>query len=169
MSGSENLATKVDAANQSLYTVLLPAASALDGPGAIRRYIRRGLLRSAFISLAILLLMPLIRPFIVLFYGPAFVPAVRLLQLLLSVVIFDIFTTPLLLLAFPLNQPQLLAAADGLRAGTLVLIAIWLIPAYGPTGAVVAKLGAKVAGAGLTLVVLWRQLSKTGQPRVQGH
>jgi hypothetical protein len=59
-----------------------------------------------------------------------------------------------LLLAFPLNQPKLLATADGVRAATLALGAAWLIPTYGPAGAVAAKFGAKVAGAVLTLGVL---------------
>lgn len=159
-----NLATKVDAVNHSLYTALLPAASALNSQESIRRYVRRGLIRGVLISLMLLLLIPLARPFITLFYGPAFAPAVHLFQLLLGVVIFDVFATPLLLLAFPLNQPQLLAAADALRAGTLALTAAWLIPAYGPTGAVAAKFGAKVAGAVLTLMVLARQRSEVEAP-----
>lgn len=150
-----NLASKVDVVNHSLYTVLLPTASALEGPAALRRYVRRGLVRSGVISLAMLPLIPLARPLITLLYGPAYAPAAGLFQLLLGVVIFDIFATPLLLLAFPLDQPKLLAAADALRAVTLALAGVWLIPAYGPAGAVAAKLVAKVAGAVLTVGVLF--------------
>ena len=152
-----NLATRVDVVNHSLYTVVLPAASALSDKDAFGHYVRRGLLRSALISLALLPLILLARPLILLFYGPAYASAVGLFQLLLGVVIFDVLTTPLLLLAFPLNQPKLLAAADAVRTVMLVLGAAWLIPAYGPMGAVMAKFGAKVAGAVLTLgVLLWR-------------
>ncbi len=149
-----NLASKVDVVNHSLYTVLLPTASALDGEGAFGRYIRRGLIRSGLISLALLPLIPLARPVITLLYGPAYAPAAPLFRLLLGVVIFDVFTTPVLLLAFPLNQPKLLAAADALRAGTLALAGAWLIPTQGPVGAVAAKFGARVAGAVLILAVL---------------
>lgn len=156
-----NLATKVDAVNQSLYTVLLPAASALKDDAAIRDYIRRGLIRSALISLGVLLLIPLAHPLITLLYGPAFAPAAPLFQLLIGVVIFDIFATPALLLAFPLDQPQLVAAGDAARAGTLALLGVALIPTFGPTGAVIAKFGAKVAGAALVLILLVRRHSQT--------
>ncbi len=156
-----NLATKADAVNQSLYTVLLPAASALKTKTAIRDYIRRGLIRSALISLGVLLLIPLAGPLITLLYGPDFAPAVPLFQLLLGVVIFDIFATPPLLLAFPLDQPQLVAAGDATRAGTLALLGVALIPTFGPTGAVIAKFAAKVAGTALVLILLMRRHSQT--------
>lgn len=151
-----NLATKVDVVNHSLYTVLLPAASALGGKGAVQRYIRRGAIRSVLISLPLLCLIPLARPFVLFFYGPAFASAIGLFQQLLGVVLFDVFTTPFLLLAFSFNRPRLLALADVLRTITLVLLAVWLIPAIGPSGAILAKLGAKVAGAVLMLVMLMR-------------
>jgi O-antigen/teichoic acid export membrane protein len=152
-----NLASKVDVVNHSLYTVLLPAASALDGKGAVNRYVRQGLIRGVLISLPVLCLFPLARPLIQFFYGPAYAPAVGLLQQLLVVVLFDVFTTPLLLLTYPFNRPKLIALADVLRAATLVLIATSLIPAIGPSGAIIAKFGAKVVGAALILVVLLRQ------------
>ena len=79
-----------------------------------------------------------------------------LFRVLLLVVIFDVMTTPLLLLAFPMNRPRLLAAADALRAVTLAVIAVALIPSLGAWGAVVAKAAAKVAGAALIIVILWR-------------
>lgn len=155
-----NLASKVDVVNHSLYTVLLPRASALDGEGAFGRYVRRGLVRSGLISLALLPLFPLAGPLIALLYGPAYALAVRLFRLLLGMVVFDVFTTPVLLLAFPLDQSKLLAAADALRAGTLALAGAWLIPTQGPAGAVAAKFGARVAGAVLVLAVLRLQLPR---------
>jgi O-antigen/teichoic acid export membrane protein len=154
-----NLATKVDIVNHSLYTVLLPAASALDGKEAVNRYVRQGLIRGVFISLPLLCLIPLARPFIQFFYGPAYAPAIALFQQLLAVVLLDVFTTPFLLLTFSFNRPKLLAMAEALRAVTLVLVAAWLIPTIGPSGAIIAKFGAKVAGAALLLVVLIRQSS----------
>ena len=54
------------------------------------------------------------------------------------------------------------AAADALRAITLVLVALALIPIYGAVGAIVARLAARVAGAGLVLAALW-----IGRPALQ--
>jgi O-antigen/teichoic acid export membrane protein len=81
-----NLATKVDVLNQSLYTVMLPAASSLDGRPAFGQYARRGLIRSALVGVALLPLLPLAEPFITFFYGPAYAQAVGLFQALLVVV-----------------------------------------------------------------------------------
>jgi len=152
-----NLASKVDVVNGSLYTVLLSTASALEGAGAVSRYVRRGLIRSALISLALLALIPLIRPIVELVYGPAYLPAVPLFQLLLGVVIFDSFTLPIVLLTYHYNRPRLLAGADGLRAASLTATATVLIPRIGPVGAVAAKLVAKLTGAALTAILLARQ------------
>jgi O-antigen/teichoic acid export membrane protein len=155
-----NLAAKADIVNGGLYTVLLPAAAALVGPGAVRRYLRRGLLRSGAIALALAPTALLIGPFVDLFYGTAYHPAARLYQLLLAVVVFDLFTTPVVLLAYHHGRPQLLAGADLLRVGVLVLVGALLIPAAGPlggvTGAVVARLVAKVAGVLLIVLCLPR-------------
>lgn len=152
-----NLATKADVVNSSLYTVLLPAASSLNGAGAVRRYARQSLLRSTLIGLALLPAMPLSGFLIPFCYGPAYAPAITLFRGLLGVVIFDAFTTPLLLLSYHFNRPKLLAAAEVLRAGMLLLAGAALIPATGAPGAIVAKLAAKLAGAGLTLAALTRR------------
>jgi O-antigen/teichoic acid export membrane protein len=69
--------------------------------------------------------------------------------------VFDVLLTPLLLLPLAYRQPRLLAAADGLRAVTLVLVALGLIPIYGAFGAIVARFAARVAGAVLVLGALW--------------
>lgn len=151
-----NLVAKVDVVNQSLYTVLLPAVSALEQSRLYRDYIKRVLSRGALLGLGLLLLLPLARPFILQFYGLEYAPAVCFFQLLLGIVIFDLFTTPLLMLSFPLNQPRLLAAADGLRAVTLGLVGLALIPRYGPMGAIAAKFASRLVGAAVTFVFLRR-------------
>jgi O-antigen/teichoic acid export membrane protein len=143
--------------NQSLYTTLLPAAAALSGREAIVRYLRRSLARSGVIALGLLLLIPLARPFILTFYGPDYATAVPLFQLLVGMVIFDVFSLPVILLAFPLNRPRLLAAADALRAGVLVVVALLLVPVVGPGGAAVAKIVAKGVGFLVIVFFLWRR------------
>jgi O-antigen/teichoic acid export membrane protein len=161
-----NLATKVDVVNASLYTVLLPTASSLVGSGAVGRYLRRGLLRSALIGLALLALLPLSRPLVGVFYGPAYLPAVHVFQLLLGVVIFDVFALPLILLTYHYERPCLLAGADALRAGTLAAAGALLIPGAGPVGAIAAKLLARLAGAALTAALLAppRKVAERGRP-----
>jgi hypothetical protein len=73
------------------------------------------------------------------------------------VVIFDLVVTPLLLLPYHYDRPEILAAADVLRIVVLAFIGVWLIPAVGPAGAVAARLGAGIAGAILTLTLLARR------------
>jgi O-antigen/teichoic acid export membrane protein len=106
------------------------------------------------IGLAILPLFFLVIPFVGIFYGPRYLSTIPLFQRLLGVVLFDVFATPLLLLAYHFKRPRLLAGADALRAGTLVGTGALLIPPFGPTGAIAAKFAGKVVGAAVTLVLL---------------
>ena len=150
-----NLASKADLVNHSLYTVLLPGVAALRDRGALIDYARRGLARSGLIGLGLLVLIVVAEPLVLLVYGPVFAPAVGFLRLLLGVAIFDVLLAPFLLLPLAYRQPRLLAAADGARALTLLVVAAATIPLYGPVGAVIARFAARVAGAGLVLGALW--------------
>lgn len=152
-----NLMAKVDVLNRSLFTVLLPAASALHNRQDFHRYIVTSLTRAAAICLLLIPAGLLARPFVLLFYGPDYLPAVGLLRLLLLVVAVDIFATPLLLLAFPLNRPQLIVLVETVRLGTLLPAALWLIPAYGAAGAALARIISRVAGLVIILFFLGRQ------------
>lgn len=158
-----NLATKADVVNQSLYTVLLPGVAQLDVRAQRRSYLRRGLLRSAAICAVLLVLIPLAQPLIVLIYGPDYAPSVIFFQLLLGVMMFDVLLAPLLLLPLAYRQAKVLAAADGVRAVTLVGVALALIPVYGPFGAVAARFAARIAGAVLVLVALYVVERRSGR------
>ena len=159
-----NLASKVDVANQSLFTVLLPAVAKMDGAGATRAYLTRGLLRGSLISLAVLPLLPLSGILIPAIYGPAYAPAIGLFRLLLGVAIFDLLTTPLLVLPYRYDDLRLLAIADAVRMLTLTAIGSQLIPALGPSGAVMARMAARVAGAALVGAAIARRTSQTDIP-----
>jgi O-antigen/teichoic acid export membrane protein len=150
-----NLATKADLVNHSLYTVLLPGVAGLRDRAAVASYVRRGFLRGGLIGLGLLVLIPVSEPLIVLFYGAAFAPAVVFFRLLLGVMVFDVLLTPVLLLPLAYRQARLLAAADALRAVTLVLVAVGTIPVYGAIGAIFARFVARVAGAVLVIGALW--------------
>ena len=158
-----NLASKVEVVNASLYTVLLPDAAGLAGDQAIASYVRQSLKRSAIVGLGLSPIFVLAHPILTLLYGGQFAAAAPILQSLAAVVILDLFLTPLLLLAYPASKPQLLAGAEALRVGTLVVVASLLIPNYGPLGAVTAKFVAKVVGATFALGALWRSRQLPGQ------
>jgi O-antigen/teichoic acid export membrane protein len=150
-----NLANKADLVNTSLYTVLLPGVARLRDRTAIASYVRRGVLRGGLIGLGLLVLIPISEPLITLVYGADFAPAAVFFRFLIGIMIFDVLLTPVLLLPLAYRQPRLLAAADALRAVTLVLVALGLIPIYGAIGAIVARFAARVAGAVLVLGAVW--------------
>jgi O-antigen/teichoic acid export membrane protein len=150
-----NLANKADLVNSSLYTVLLPGVATLRERNAVGDYVRRGFLRGGLIGVGLLILIPVAEPSITLIYGADFARAAVFFRLLIGVMIFDVLLTPLLLLPLAYRQPRLLAAADALRAVTLVLVALGLIPVYGAIGAIVARFASRVAGAVLVLGALW--------------
>jgi O-antigen/teichoic acid export membrane protein len=153
-----SLASKAQVVNHSLYTVLLPNAARLSTRAEVGRFVRTGMLRSGLIGAALLALLPLAEPFILIVYGVEYAAAIDLFRLLLGVVIFDVLATPLLLLAMAYRRPQLMAAADAVRALTVGGLAIGLVPSYGATGAVAARLIARVAGAALVLLALRQKL-----------
>ena len=123
---------------------------------------RRGLVRSSLLAVLFLPLFPLASPLIGLLYGPAFAPAAPIFQLLLAVAIFDLFATPLTLLAFTFNRPRLVAGAEAARTATVAALGLWLIPFLGPTGAVTARFASRVVGA--VVVVLGIRSQGTGNP-----
>src|SRR5207245_10250298 len=100
-------------------------------------------------------LIPVSAPLIVLIYGGEFAQAACFFRFLVAVAIFDVVLTPFLLLPLASRPARLLAAADALRAMTLVIVSLGLIPAYGAFGAIAARFAARVAGAALVLGTLY--------------
>ena len=135
--------------------MLLPGVAGLRDRAAVASYVRRGFVRGGLIGVGLLLLIPVSEPLIVLFYGADFAQAVVFFRLLLGVMVFDVLLTPVLLLPLAYRQARLLAAADALRAITLVLVAMGAIPVYGAIGAIMARFAARVAGAVLVIGALW--------------
>ncbi len=151
-----NVAAKANVVNHSLYTVLLPGVAQLGDAASVRVYVRRSLMRSGVMALALAACIPLAEPFVQIVYGAAFAPAIPLLQLLLGVVIFDVLATPIVLLPLAYHRPRQMAAADAVRAVTLAVVGLGLAPVFGPVGAIIARLAARVAGAGLVVTLLGR-------------
>jgi O-antigen/teichoic acid export membrane protein len=82
-----SLSSKAEIVNHSLYTVLIPTASALKSKPAVRRHLRSGLIRSGLVSLVLLALVPIAQWFIPFVYGEVYEPAADLFTLMLFVVI----------------------------------------------------------------------------------
>ena len=150
-----NLANKADLVNSSLYTVLLPGVATLRERHA-RRRLRAPRLAARRPDRR--------RPAGADPAGRAadhaglrrrVRPAAVFFRLLIGVMVFDVLLTPLLLLPLAYRQPRLLAAADALRAITLVLVALGADPDLRRLGAIVARFAARVAGAVLVLGALW--------------
>lgn len=152
-----NLASKVEIVNHSLYTVLLPVAATLRGRPAVRRYVRDSLLRASAAGLALVPAVALARPAIVLVYGADYGGAAPLLQGLLIVTLLEIVATPLLLLTITADRPRVFAGAEGLRAAVLLGVGAWLIPVFGPGGAIAARLIARAVSVAVALALLARR------------
>lgn len=139
-----NLASKADILNRSLRTVLLPTVSALSSTEAYLGHVRQSLRRSLILATVLVAALPLAGPFVVFFYGSAFRGSVSVFYLLMAIVIIDLFATPPLLLAYPMNMPRLMAVSEGAGVATLVGAASFLIPGWGMYGAALAKVASRM-------------------------
>jgi PST family polysaccharide transporter len=153
-----NLAVKADFFRLALHTVLLPLVSGHSSAAAFRQYARHSFARGAVLAGVLVSVTPLIRPFVLAVYGPAYAPSIPILYGLLGVVLLDLLTWPILLLAFPMNIPRWMVAADVVRVVVLFALGRALIPGLGVYGAVAAKLCATVAGALVLGGVIARRL-----------
>jgi O-antigen/teichoic acid export membrane protein len=162
-----NLSFKAQIVNQSLRSVLLPEASALSNRSSYRRYITQNLRRSLLFAIPLILLLPLARPLIPLVYGEAFAGAIPYLYGLMFLVLLDIVTSPLLLLAYPLDMPRLLATSEAVRLTTMLLLGVSLIPLLGVWGAIVAKGSATLLRATLLGLAILFKLRRQ-PPRTDG-
>lgn len=152
------LALRLDTLNQSLLTVLLPRASRLEGSVDIRRYSRRVFLGSLALAAGLGGLALVAQPLITILYGDRYAASSELFLALVLVVLFDLVTSSLFLLALPLNRPRVLAVSDWIRVGVLGAVGWWLIPIYAGRGAVLARFASRIAGALYTFGALRREL-----------
>jgi O-antigen/teichoic acid export membrane protein len=157
------LAMRLDVLNQSIFMVMMPRASQLSGQAEMKGYLRnvlRGTWRvAAVLGVAVILAQPVIG----LLYGEEYAAVAPLFLALLVVVLFDLVTSPLLLVAFPLNKPRVLAITDWLRVVVLGVAGAILIPVYGGFGAAAARLLARVTGTGVALMVLRGEVDRTDE------
>lgn len=125
-------------------------------------YLRRGMVRSLIIALALLVALPLARPVIPLVFGFRYHQTIGLFQALIVVAIVDVLAAPVLLLAYTADRPRLIALADALRAAALLVVALILIPVMGASGLIIAKLTASLTGLVITIALLLPQFRSDG-------
>lgn len=149
-----NLSSKVELINGSLHAALVPSVSTLKDKTAVRHYLKQSLIRSVGLSLPLLASIPLIPWLIPRLYGATYQLSGTLLQLLLLITIFDLFTLAPVLLVYTFDQPKLLATGALLRTLTLLGMGTWLIPIWGAAGAIAARFCAKLVEAIFVLGLL---------------
>ena len=142
-----NVSLKLDLLNQSMHMVMLPTVAPLTQAAGFLGYIRQSLRRSLLMVGLLIPALPLVGWLIPLVYGAEYSASVGVFYLLAAVILFDLIANPLLLLAFPMGMPRLIAFSDGVRLAALIGVAALLIPVWGIYGAAVARLAARVAGA----------------------
>jgi O-antigen/teichoic acid export membrane protein len=96
----------------------------------------------------------LAQPFIALFYGDRYLPSAGLFLALLPIVLFDLITSSLFLVALPMNRPKVLAVSDWLRVASLGVTCWLIIPGLAGYGAAIARSISRVVGAAYTFVAL---------------
>jgi O-antigen/teichoic acid export membrane protein len=159
------LALRLDTLNQSLIFVMMPRASRLKGQAEMRLYSRRALSGSLGLAVLLGLFALLAQPLISLLYGERYSASSGLFLALVGVVLFDLATSSLFLVALPLNRPRLLAAGEWLRVGVLGAAGVPLISGYSGYGAVTARFLSRLAGAAYTLYTLRRAVDEVpGEP-----
>jgi O-antigen/teichoic acid export membrane protein len=129
----------------------------------MRQVLRGSLILAAGLGLVALLA----QPFIIALYGERYTASAGLFLALVLVVLFDLVTSSLFLVAVPLNKPRVLAAADWLRVLVVGVVGLALIPRMGAFGAIVARGASRVVGTGYTLWAL-RRAEKARRSEEQG-
>lgn len=141
------LASRLDIVNQSLFTIMMPRASRLTSTGQIRGFLSRLSKASALLTVSLALVAILAQPFILLLYGERYIAASSIFLVLLLVLLSDLFTTSLSLIAFPLNRPYILAVIEWLRVVTITVVCGPLIAGFGAMGAAFSRVLSRLVSA----------------------
>lgn len=155
------LAMRLDTLNQSLILVMLPRANRLRGQADIKGFSRRLLGGSLALALMLGAAAFLAQPLIELLYGESYRASAGLFMLLLAVVLFDLATSSLFLVALPLEKPQVLALAEWLRVATIGFAGWLLIPLLGGWGAGISRLVSRMVGATYNFIALRRAIDES--------
>lgn len=139
-SAAFQLAFAVSLVTGSLITVLLPEASSIVGRNAIKSYIRKSL---KYTSLFVFFLVPLLiisGPLILFLYGTQYKSSIIIFMILFAIHLLGVVVSPLGLVFYTLNKPQLAAYLNVLQLLGNFMGNYLMIPVYGAIGAALATL-----------------------------
>lgn len=133
--------------------VVFATSSSRDDPSLVARAARLMVLVAAPVSLAGILLTPLVIP---LLFGDDFAPAVPLAQILLLALVPQVVGAMFVSGLLGLGRPGLRSSVQVVVNVLLVVLLVVLIPAHGATGAAVAVLSSRVVGTAVFAVLFSR-------------
>lgn len=155
------LGKPVDLLNQTLYPDLARLASARDWQGLRTIAIRAGLMTGG-VGLLMFLITALGGEVIIgALFGPDFVPAMPVLQLLVLATAISVTAFPTEPVLYALGRPDVLLKMALLSNGVLCALMVWMLHALGLIGAgwasVIAALGAALLYTACTVATLARR------------
>jgi O-antigen/teichoic acid export membrane protein len=156
------LASRLDILNQSLFTIMMPRVSRLKSTGEMRDYLRRLSRALVILAAALVAVALLAQPLILLLYGERYAEASPIFLVLLVVLVSDLFTTSLSLVAFPLDKPYILAAIEWIRVIVIAALGWPLIIAFGALGAALSRVASRAVSAIYIVASLRQALARSG-------
>lgn len=118
----------------TFYNVLLPKASALKGPGELRRFIGHFRIPSMLFCLGLSLMIPLAGPFRKLAFGPAYLGTEAYFTILLLGVIVSLACAPPTTALYALGKSHTIALFEGVRLVLTIGAGLLVVPEYGVYG-----------------------------------
>lgn len=137
----------------SVSNVLLPKVVTLTTKQSQKEYVRKVMSYLPHVMLMIVLVMLSARYLFSLVFGAKFTPSAESFTIITSVFLLGVIITPLGLLVYPLNKPQLQTLLFIVQLIIMCCIDYFLIPLYGATGAAVGVLATKLFGA--AVIMFW--------------
>lgn len=143
--------------SQTLVTTLFPEIAGLNGPEAIRRFVRSYLKLVPLLALPIVALVALSPWLISVLLGPRYAAASPVFSTLLTLAFITLLSNPLLMALFPMGKVRFLAMANTAQVLARVGLNLVLLPLYGALGAAFIDLGTKlVMVAAVVGYIVWQ-------------
>jgi len=155
--GGYKLATVYGVATQSLATVLLPYLSSLPGEAEMFGHLRRVFGKVTLIALASLSLLPFAGALVVAVAGDQYNAAIPVFRLLFLDQVVILWFTPLLMLVYVINRPDMYTVAAVFQLVLNILGNLVFIPRYGALGAAAVTVTVRVLSILLLLVWVYGQ------------
>lgn len=152
------LIAKFEVLQNAVLTSAFPEACRYRSRDDLRAYLSRILRITGFVSIGLLLILPLTGTLLDVLYGARYAGAALPFAILLVAFAIGLNAQPVAFVLYPLERVRWIAGGDVLQLLFLIGIGLWLIPLAGALGAAVAVLATRLLGAGLTAAFVTRAL-----------